>query len=147
MDADFCIPSAYVTSGTEWSFESGNSSLKELNRKNMRKNMKFWTLNPYYFLMLTSKLRSKKNTRCWSLQKWSKFKLYSPPYSLIKNFWQIHLRERAMWNLREEIKSVKPCEQNYVAWLVKNSKKVFRKLMQKMSLSVSGEKARRWAST
>ena len=30
---------------------------------------------------------------CWSLPKWSKIELYSPPYGLIKHLWQIHSRD------------------------------------------------------
>ena len=47
----------------------------------------------------------------------------------------------SMWNSRGKIKSAIPREQNYGAWLVKNGKTVFSKLMQKISLSVSGEQA------
>ena len=54
---------------------------------------------------------------------------------------------RAMWNSREKIKSAIPREQNYVTWLVKNGKRVFSKLTQKISLSVSGEQASRRANT
>ena len=39
-------------------------------------------------------------------------------YGFIKNLWQIHLRESHM-NFIGKKKSVKPHEQNYMAWLVK----------------------------
>ena len=48
-----------------------------------------------------------------------------------------------MWNSQEKIKSAIPHKQNYAAWLVKNGKTVFFKLMQKISLSVFGEQARK----
>ena len=40
LDADFCISSDYATSVTKQSFW--------FIRKNTRKNMKFWSLNPFY---------------------------------------------------------------------------------------------------
>ena len=80
-----------------------------LNKKNMRKNMKFWPLNFYYNRSnwkiwlpekfsdaLTSKLWNKKNTCCGNLQKWSEVELYSPSYGFIKNLQQIHLRDSHM---------------------------------------------------
>ena len=101
MNADFCISSAYVTSGMKQSFwfkniptsgEEGGREGGGLNRKTTRKNMKFWPLNSYYKRSdwktwladrfsegLTSKLWNKKKNRCyWSLQKSSKcVKLHS----------------------------------------------------------------------
>ena len=61
---------------------------------------------------------------CQSLQKWSKIELCSPPYIFIQNLQQSHLRDSHM-KFMGKIKSIIPCEQNYVAWLVKNSKTVF----------------------
>ena len=93
----------------EWSSFSASRVLGGLNRKNTRKNMKFWPLNSYYKRSdwkiwlaerfseaLTSKLWSKKNTCCWSLQKWSEIELCSPSYGFIKNLQQIHLRDSQM---------------------------------------------------
>ena len=49
LDADFGFSSAYMTSRTKRSFWSLNFPAPEgLNRKNTRKNMKFWPLKPYY---------------------------------------------------------------------------------------------------
>ena len=44
-------------------------------------------------------------------------------------------------NSWEKIKLTIPHEQNHALWLAKNSKTVFSKLTQQISLSVSGEKA------
>ena len=115
--------------------------------------MKFWPFNPYYKRsdwntslakrfseILMSKLRN-KNTYCQSLLKWSEIELYSPSwYSLIRNLWQIHSRHSHV-EFTGKIKLTIPPQQNYVAWLVKNSKTVFSKVMQKISLSVSGKQA------
>ena len=107
VDADFCISSACVTSGRKRSIWFYNIPASGgLNKKNMRKNMKFWPLNSYYNRSnwktrlserfsdaLTSKLWNKKKTCCGGLQKWSEVELYSPPYGFIKNLQQIHLRD------------------------------------------------------
>ena len=109
--------------------------------------MKFWPLNCYYkrfnwkiwlaerFLKLYHRSFKIKNTCCWSLQKWSKIELCLPPIILSKIF-DRSIYGIATWNSWEKIKLVIPCEQNYVAWLVKNSKTVSSKLMWKISLSV-----------
>ena len=59
---------------------------------------------------------------------------------MIKNL-DRSIQGMVMWNSQEKIKTAMPREQNYAAWLVKNSKTVFSKLTQKISLSVSGEQA------
>ena len=51
------------------------------------------------------------------------------------------------WNSQEKIKSAIPNKQNYASWLVKNSKTVFSKLIQKISLSAWSKQAVRQAST
>ena len=112
-------------------------------KKNMRKNTKFCLLNTYYKRFnwktwlsetfseaLISKLWNKKNTCCQSLKKWSETELYSLPYGI---------QGIATWNSQEKIKLAIPCEQNYVAWLFKNRKTVFSKLIWKIYLSVSDE--------
>ena len=100
VDPDFYISSACGMSGTKQSFCFYNIPASgSLNRKNMRKNMKFWPLNSYYkrciwkiwlaerfTKALTSKLWNKKNTCCWSLQKWSEIELCSPSMVLSKIF-------------------------------------------------------------
>ena len=64
--ADFCISSAYVTSGTKGSFCFQNIPVSGgLNRKNTSKNMKFWPLNPYYKRSNWKNLTSRKIL--WSL--------------------------------------------------------------------------------
>ena len=45
----------------------------------------------------------------------------------------------APWNWQEKIKLVIPHEQNHAPWLVENGKTVFNKLIQQISLPVSGE--------
>ena len=136
-----------------------HSSLRGVKqKKHLKKNVKFWPLNPYdkrsdwktwqaerFSEGLTSKLWNEKNTYCRSLPKWSKIKLYSPPYDLIKNLWQIHSRDSHVEFTGK--KSAIPHEQNYVAWLVKNGKTVFSKLTRKISLSVSGKQASRKSSS
>ena len=122
-------------------------------KQNMRKNMKFWPLNPYYKRSdwktwlaeriseaLTSNFSNKKNTCCRSLQKWREIELYSPPYGFIKNLRQIQLRNSHM-KFTGKKKSAIPHEQNYATWFVKSDIIVFSKLTRKISLSVSGEQA------
>ena len=60
-----------------------------------RSNWKTWLSERFSSEALTSKLWNKKSTCCWSLQKWGKIELYSPPspYGFIKNLGQIHLRD------------------------------------------------------
>ena len=95
---------------------------------------------------LTSKLWNKKNTWCQNLQKLKKNWIITAPYGSIKSIWLIHLRE-GHTKFMGKIKLAILHEQNYAAWLVKNSKKVFSKLTWKISLSVSGEQAVKWAGT
>ena len=61
-----------------------------------------------------------------------------PPYGFIKNLQLIYLRESHL-KFTGKKKSAIACGQNYLAWLVKNSKTVFNKLTWKISLSVSGD--------
>ena len=49
--------------------------------------------------------------------------------------------------LWEKIKLSIPHEQNYMAWLVKNSKTVFSKFTWKISLSVAGEQASQYLAS
>ena len=51
---------------------------------------------------------------------------------MIKNL-DRSIQGMVMWNSQEKIKTAMPREQNYAAWLVKNSKTVFSKLTQKIS--------------
>ena len=147
----------YVRSRTKRSFWSLNSP-RWVNRKNTRKNMTFWPLNPYYkrydqkpdwqkaFLKFQHlSFKKKKNTCCRSLQKWSEIELCSSRMVLSRIFDKsIYV---ATWNLQEKIKSTIPPEQNHAPWLVKNSKTIFNKLTQQISLSVSGEQASRQTNT
>ena len=93
-----------------------HASLRGLNRKNMRKNMKCWSLSLYYKRSdwkswlserfsetLISKLRNKKNTCRRSLQKWSNIELYSSPMVLLKIF-DRSIYGIATWNSQEKIK-------------------------------------------
>ena len=49
----------------------------------------------------------------------------------------------ATWNSREKVKFVITMWAKLIAWLVKNGKTVFSKLMRKIYLSVSGEQTRK----
>ena len=62
--------------------------LQEIQMKNLTSRKIFWSTNIKFW--------NKKNTYCRSLPKWSKIELYSPPYGMIKNLWQIHSRNRHM---------------------------------------------------
>ena len=119
----------------------------------MRKNMKFWPLNPYYKRSdwktwlaerfseaLTSKLWNKKNTCCQSLRRNGAKLIIFTSYGFIKNL-QWSIKETTAWKSQEKIKSAIPQEQNCTAWLVKNGKTAFSKLTWKISLSVSGKQA------
>ena len=57
---------------------------------------------------------------------------FTPPMVLSKIF-DRSISGRATWNSQEKMKSVKPPEQNQVAWLVKSGKTVFSKLTQNIS--------------
>ena len=46
-----------------------------------------------------------------------------------------------MLNSWDKIRSTIPCEQNLMAWLVKNEKTVFNKFLQQVPLSVSAKEA------
>ena len=88
--------------------------------KNMRKNMKFWPLNPYYKRSvwktwlserfseaLTSKLWNKKNICFLKLQKWSQTELCSPSFGFIKKKFtasRIPLFDLTHWVLRENFR-------------------------------------------
>ena len=107
-----------------------HSSPGGLNRKNTRKNMRFWSLNPHYKRSnsktwlpesfseaLISKLGNKKNTCCRNLQKWSEIELYSTPYGFIKNIRLIHLRaSHVKFTGKNEVGNNTWAK--YVAWLV-----------------------------
>ena len=124
----------------------------------MRKNMKFWPLNPFhkrsdwktwlserFSEALTSKLWNEKEYMLPKLteMEWNWIMFF--PYGFIKNLWQIHLRNRhvkftgkhkvgnTMWGkLRNLIGE-------------KQKKTVFSKPTQKTFLSVSGKQASRQA--
>ena len=120
VDADFCISSAYVTSGTKQSFCSENirGQTEKTRKKN---NVKVWPLNPYYKRSdwktwlaerfseaLTYKFGNKKIHTAEAY--WNGVKLnyiHSPPpppppphtspaHGMIKNLWQIHSRDHHM---------------------------------------------------
>ena len=80
-----------------------------LNRKNTRKNMKFWPLNPYYKRSEwktwlaesfsetpTSKLYNKKKYLLLKLVEMEQSWIMFTPYGFIKNLWQIHLSNSHM---------------------------------------------------
>ena len=121
--------------------------------KNLRKNMKFWPLNPYekrsewktqlserFSEALTSKLWNKKNV-CWrSLQKWAEIELCSTPYDFIKNLPHIFLKDsHRKFMGQNEVHNTSV--QNCMTWLVKKGKTVFSKVTLKISLSVSGKQS------
>ena len=82
LDADFCISSAYVTSGTKRTLQPQGEGCKQ--KKHEKKKHEILPLNPYYkrsdwntwlsgnfFEAIISKLWNKKNICCRSLDKWS----------------------------------------------------------------------------
>ena len=86
----------------------------------------------------------KKNTYCQSLpsemeQNWIIFT--PPPLQFVKKSLTDPFTRDSHMEFMGKIKSAIPHEQNYAAWLVKNGKAVFSKLMCKISLSVSGQQA------
>ena len=66
---------------------------------------------------------------------------YIHPTVVLSKIFYRTIQGIATWNYQEKIKSGKPREQNYAAWLVKNRKAVFSKLMRKIPLSVTGKQA------
>ena len=60
---------------------------------------------------------------------------YTQPPMVLSKIFDRSIQGIAMCNSQEKIKLAIPCEQNYTAWLVKNSKTVFS--MWKIYLSVS----------
>ena len=121
--------------------------------------MKFWPLNSYYKRSIWKMWLAKSFSEALASKLWNKKKIHAaeayrnevklnyvhPPYSFIKNLWQIHLTDSHM-KFTGKINSAIP-QQNYMAWLVKNGKTVFSKFTWKISLSVSGEQVSRQAST
>ena len=113
----------------------------------MRKNMKFWPLNPSYKksdwkTWLSERFSEALTTKFWNKKQYFLAKLTEmeqnwimfTPYGFIKSLpWS----EIATWNSWEKLKSAISREQNCTAWLVVNGKTVFSKLTQKISLSVS----------
>ena len=80
-----------------------------VNRENMRKNMKFWPLNPYYKRSDWKTWPSQIFSEALTFNLWKNNKKMLPkftemeenrilftPYSFIKNLRQIHLRESHM---------------------------------------------------
>ena len=120
-----------------------------LNRKNRRKDMKFWPLNPYYkrcdwktwlekaFLKLqhlTFKIKKSYLLPKLAEMEWN-WIMFAPPMVLSKIF-NRSIYIIATWNSQEKIKSTIPHKQNHTSCLVKNGKTVFSKLTQQISLSV-----------
>ena len=130
-----------------------------VKKKNRRKNMKFWPLNPYYKRSdwktwlaesfseaqhLSFKIKKKPNAKaCRNGAKLN----YVHPSMVSSKIFDRSIYVIATWNSREKIKWIIPHEQNHTPWLVKNSKTVFSKLTWQISLSVSGEQANRQANT
>ena len=107
--------------------------------------LKNW-LSESFSEALTSKLWNKQKYMLPKLTEMERNWITFTPYGFIKNLRLIHQRESHM-RFTGKMKAAIPCEQNYVAWLVKNDKTVFSKLTREISLSVSGKQAIRWAST
>ena len=83
-----------------------HSSLRGLNRKNTRKNMKFCPLNSYYTrsnckTWLAGRFSEVLTSKFWNKTKYMLLKLTEiernwivfTPYGFINNLWQIHLRD------------------------------------------------------
>ena len=105
--------------------------------------MKFWPLNPYYERSdwniwlserfseaLTSKLWNKEMHGAGAYTNRVKLNYVEPPMVLIKIFGG-SIQGIARWNSWEKIKLAIPHEQSCVAWLVKNGKTAFSKLLLK----------------
>ena len=93
---------------------------------------------------LTSKLWNKKTHAAKAYKNRAKLNMFTP-YGFIKNLQQIHLKDSHIMKFMRKNKAI-PCDQNNMAWLVKNCKTAFSKLT-KIYLPVSGKQMSRQAST
>ena len=103
-----------------------HSSLRGLNRKNTRKNMKFWPLNPYekrsdwkpcvsgnFSEPLTSTLWNKKKDLLAKVTEMEQNELCSYTYDSIKNYRQINLKWNSKKKWGRQYHTRKPAQTNW----------------------------------